>query len=177
LQRVSHITRQTLGFYRDSGRPVKVNLSEVVRNVLDVFQGKLKSKGVQAQFESSGDTVVYGAPGEISQVVSNLVSNAIDASRSGSSIRVRLRPRTGGAVLVVSDNGPGIASTARAKIFEPFFTTKKDVGTGLGLWISRRIVEKHGGTIRFRSSNGSKATGTVFRVSLRGNAMAKEAAG
>lgn len=177
LQRVSHITRQTLGFYRDSGRAVKVDLSEVVNNVLDVFQGKLKSKGVQAQFEVLGETVVYGAPGEITQIVSNLVSNAIDASFPGSSIRVRVKHRGDGAILIVSDRGTGIPPTAQSKIFEPFFTTKKDVGTGLGLWISRRIVENHGGTIRFRSSNGSKATGTVFRVSLRSDAMAKEAAG
>jgi len=177
LQRVSHITRQTLGFYRDTGRAVKVDLSEVVNNVLDVFQGKLKSKGVAAHFETRGETVVYGAPGEITQVVSNLVSNAIDASPSGSSIRVRVTHRPDGVVLVISDHGSGIPSTARPKVFEPFFTTKKDVGTGLGLWISRRIVESHGGTIRFRSSNGSKAAGTVFRVSLRSTPMANEAAG
>ncbi len=177
LQRVSHITRQTLGFYRDSGRAVKVDLCEVVNNVLDVFQGKLKSKGVQAHFELRGETVIYGAPGEITQVVSNLISNAIDASRPGSTIRVRVRRRSDSAVLVVSDHGSGISSTAKSKIFEPFFTTKKDVGTGLGLWISRRIVESHGGTIRFRSSNRSKATGTVFRVSLRSAPMVKEAAG
>ena len=177
LQRVSHITRQTLGFYRDSGRAVKVDLSEVVNNVLDVFQGKLKSKGVQAHLDVRGETVVYGAPGEITQVVSNLVSNAIDASRAGTSIRVRVNHRPEGAVLVVSDHGTGIPPTARSKVFEPFFTTKKDVGTGLGLWISRRIVESHGGSIRFRSSNGSKATGTVFRVSLRSAPIAKEAAG
>ncbi len=177
LQRVSHITRQTLGFYRDSGRAVKVDLNEVVNNVLDVFQGKLKTKGVLAHFEPRGKTVVYGAPGEITQVVSNLISNAIDASRPGSAIRVRVRHRSDSAVLVVSDHGSGISSTAKSKIFEPFFTTKKDVGTGLGLWISRRIVETHGGTIRFRSSDGSKATGTVFRVSLRSTPLAKEAAG
>ena len=176
LQRVSHITRQTLGFYRDSGRAVKVDLSEVVNNVLDVFQGKLKSKGVQAQFEVRGQTVVFGAPGEITQVVSNLISNAIDASRPGASIRVRVKQRPEGAVLVVSDHGAGIAPTARSKVFEPFFTTKKDVGTGLGLWICRRIVENHGGSIRFRSSNGSKTTGTVFVVSFRSAPKAQEAA-
>ena len=179
LQRVSHITRQTLGFYRDSARAAKVDLGEVVNNVLDVFQGKLKSKGVQAHFEARGDTVVFGAPGEITQVVSNLISNAIDASRSGSSIRIRVRQGCDGAILVVSDHGTGIPATAKAMVFEPFFTTKKDVGTGLGLWISRRIVESHGGSIRFRSSNGSgtKTTGTVFVVSLRNVPMAREAAG
>jgi PAS domain S-box-containing protein len=180
LQRVSHITRQTLGFYRDSGRSVRVDLSEVVNNVLDVFQGKLKSKGVQAHFDPSGEMIVYSAPGEITQVVSNLVSNAIDASRSGSHIEIRVKRRGDRAILVVSDHGNGIPADARPKVFEPFFTTKKDVGTGLGLWISRRIVESHGGSIRFRSSNGahdSRPTGTVFVVSLQSAPFAQEAAG
>ncbi len=178
LQRVSHITRQTLGFYRDSGRAVKVDLSDIVNNVLDVFQGKLKSKGVRAHFDLRGEATVYGAPGEITQVVSNLISNAVDASRPGSSIRIRVKHRPGGAILMVSDNGSGIPSTAKAMVFEPFFTTKKDVGTGLGLWISRRIVESHGGRIRFRSSNQAdalKPSGTVFVVSLRSAPMAQEA--
>ncbi len=180
LQRVSHITRQTLGFYRDSGRAVRVDLGEVVNNVLDVFQGKLRSKGVQAHFDLRGETAVYGAPGEITQVVSNLISNAVDASRPGSSIRIRAKCRPGRVILVVSDHGSGIPADARPMVFEPFFTTKKDVGTGLGLWISRRIVESHGGSIRFRSSNGangSKATGTVFVVSLRSASLAQEVAG
>jgi len=180
LQRVSHITRQTLGFYRDSGRATKVDLSEVVNSVLDVFQGKLKSKGVQAHFDLRGETSIYGAPGEITQVVSNLISNAVDASRPGSSIRIRVKHRPGGAILIVSDQGTGIPSTVRAMVFEPFFTTKKDVGTGLGLWISRRIVESHGGRIRFRSNiraDGSQPTGTVFVVNLRSAPMIQEPAG
>ena len=112
--------------------------------------------------------------------MSNLISNAIDASRSGSTIRVRVKRRGDRAILVVSDQGNGIPADARAMVFEPFFTTKKDVGTGLGLWISRRIVESHGGSIRFRSSNGAneeRPTGTVFVVSLQSAPLAQEAAG
>lgn len=180
LQRVSHITRQTLGFYRDSGRAVRVDLSEVVKNVLDVFQGKLKSKRVQVKFDFRGETIISGAPGELTQIVSNLISNAIDASCAGSTIRIRVRQRQGDAVLVVSDRGDGILVHVRPMVFEPFLTTKKDVGTGLGLWISRRIVQSHGGSIRFRSSNGigsSRPSGTVFVVNLRSVPMAQEAVG
>lgn len=179
LQRVSHITRQTLGFYRDSGRAVRVDLNDVVKSVLDVFQGKLKGKGVRVQLDSTGDTTIFGAPGELTQVVSNLISNAIDASRAGSHIRIRLKQRDDNAVLIVSDAGDGIPEHVRPMVFEPFFTTKKDVGTGLGLWISRRIVQNHGGSIRFRSSNGSSSSrppGTVFVVNLRSVPMAHEAA-
>jgi len=175
LQRVSHITRQTLGFYRDTGRSVRVDLRDVVNNVLDVFQGKLKSKGVRASVDRDGEAIIYGAAGEITQVVSNLVSNALDASRAGSSIRIRVRQRQDCATVLVSDQGSGISPEARPMIFEPFFTTKKDVGTGLGLWISRRIVENHGGSIRFRSSNGTRAPGTVFVVNLRSVSVQEKA--
>lgn len=176
LQRVTHITRQTLGFYRDTGRPVRVDLRDVVRNVLDVFQGKLRPKGVTAILEDGAEGIVYGASGELTQVVSNLISNAVDASGAGSTIRIRVRHRGNYTVLAVSDQGSGMPLEARRMAFEPFFTTKKDVGTGLGLWISRRIVESHGGTIRFRSSNRSKASGTVFVVKLANEPRAQASA-
>lgn len=176
LQRVSHITRQTLGFYRDSGRAARVSLREILGNVLDVFQGKLRAKGITATVDGDSSVVVYGAPGELTQVVSNLVSNAIDASAFGSVIRIRIKQSGERVVLIVSDHGEGIPVTARSMIFEPFFTTKKDVGTGLGLWITRRIVENHGGRIQFRSSNNGKAKGTVFRVTFAPAPMAHEAA-
>jgi len=167
LQRVSMITRQTLGFYRESGRAVRVDFGEIARNVLDIFQGKLKSKGVEADFACDGEAIVHASPGELTQVASNLISNAIDASHRGSTIRVRLKRNSQYVRLIVADEGPGVPASVAAMIFEPFFTTKKDVGTGLGLWISRRIVENYGGTIQFRSSTNSKATGTVFSVKLR----------
>jgi PAS domain S-box-containing protein len=166
LQRISHITRQTLGFYRDSGRPVLVDLGEIVSSVLDIFQGKLKSKGIEAKLETSGVCMVHGVAGELTQVVSNLISNAVDASAAGSVIRVRVKTRGDRILLLVSDRGKGIPASARPLVFEPFFTTKKDVGTGLGLWISKKIVENHGGSIRFRSSNSGRPSGTVFVVRL-----------
>lgn len=177
LQRVSHITRQTLGFYRDSGRAVRVSLREILGNVLDVFQGKLRAKRISASVDGDHSVTVFGAPGELTQVVSNLISNAIDASAVGSAIRIRIKQSGERVVLIVSDQGEGIPMMARSMIFEPFFTTKKDVGTGLGLWITRRIVENHGGKIQFRSSNIGTAKGTVFRVTFASAGMAREAAG
>jgi PAS domain S-box-containing protein len=176
LQRISHITRQTLGFYRDSARATSVDLGEVVGSVLEIFQGKVKSKGIHIESDLDGDVIVHGSAGELTQVVSNLISNALDASPPGSTMRVRLKARGGRAAFLVADQGKGIPAEVRPMIFEPFFTTKRDVGTGLGLWISRRIVENHGGTIQFRSSDSASAKGTVFLVNLRKTARVQEAA-
>ena len=80
---------------------------------------------------------------------------------------IRVKEIGGGAQVTIADRGAGIPEAARAQIFEPFFTTKKDVGTGLGLWISKQILENYGGAIRFRSRNGADKSGTVFVVYLR----------
>jgi len=112
-------------------------------------------------------------PGEIRQLLANLLSNSIDAVDAGGQIRIRLSSARGlkgerqsGIRLTIADSGCGIPASVRHKLFEPFFTTKKDVGTGLGLWICKSIVEKHGGKIRVRTSVKSGRSGTVFSVLL-----------
>ena len=166
LQRVGHITRQTLGFYREATSPVMFDLADVLKSVADVFQGKLASRAVSATIESSGPVNVYGVPGELRQVFANLLSNAIDASPAKAEITIRIKQTESWAQVTIADRGAGIPGEARAQIFEPFFTTKKDVGTGLGLWVSKQIVQSHGGAIRFRSRDGAKPSGTVFVVYL-----------
>ncbi len=163
LQRVGHITRQTLGFYREASSPVSFELSGILKGIVDVFQGKLNSRQVTAKIEARERVHVYGVPGEMRQVFANLLSNAIDASPANSEICIRVKELQHQAQVTFADRGTGIPPEAQANLFEPFFTTKKDVGTGLGLWISRQIVESHGGSIRFRTRKGS---GTVFVVSL-----------
>jgi signal transduction histidine kinase len=106
----------------------------------------------------------------VRQIVSNLVSNAIDACDAGNriSVRVAARSRAGvaGGLILVSDTGCGIPEEIRSLVFDPFFTTKRDVGTGLGLWVSKGITEKHGGSLRFRSSVNPGWHGTVFSLFL-----------
>jgi signal transduction histidine kinase len=110
--------------------------------------------------------------GELRQVVANLVGNAIDAVGSGGCIVLRERPvtdwrtRRNGTLISVSDSGHGMASETVARVFEPFFSTKTETGTGLGLWVSKEIVEKHGGSIRVRSRQQPPYRGTVFTVFL-----------
>jgi len=111
-----------------------------------------------------------GLSGELKQAVANLISNAADAAPDGGTIIVRVvcTEQAGSSLIqvTVEDDGNGIAPEHREKIFEPFFTTKTDVGTGLGLWVTKEIVGRHGGTIQVSSKQDSGARGAVFRISL-----------
>ena len=170
LARVSQIAQQTLGFYRDTTRPVTVDLNELLQAVVDLFDRKLAGKRIHCTLDLQPGLSVVGLQGEIRQVVSNLLVNAIDASDSGGShirIRARQRRRDGhhGVSLIVSDQGTGIPQGVRHRLFTPFTTTKQSLGTGLGLWVTQGMVEKHGGSVRFRSRTASPS-GSVFRVFL-----------
>ena len=175
LARVTHLTKQTLGFYRDDGAPAAVNISALVESVLNIYQSKLKSKQMRVVKELRAQTEFSTVAGEVRQVLSNLVANAIDAAPTQGVITIRTKAAhangTGvaGIQVTVADNGSGIDAALKNKIWEPFFTTKKDVGTGLGLWVSKQIIEKHGGSIRFRSSKH----GTLFVVFLPSMAAAQ----
>jgi signal transduction histidine kinase len=121
---------------------------------------------------------VFAIAGEIRQVIANLVSNSIDAlGAGGGTVRIRVSAgaewsggRRQGVRLTVADTGSGIPGEVRGKIFEPFFTTKRDVGTGLGLWVCKSIVENHGGSIRMKSAETAGQSWTVFSVFLPSNA-------
>ncbi len=172
LERVSHITRQTLGFYRESGTFETVDVSELVESVLRLFSNKVQSKRIRLE-KQLAPCEVRGRTGELRQLVSNLISNAIDAVAPGGSLRLGVscvssldRPAI---QITIEDDGPGIDPGHQEHIFEPFFTTKKDVGTGLGLWVSKQIVERHGGSIH-AASRGNDLRGARFTVVLPANA-------
>lgn len=171
LNRVSHLAQQTLGFYRDTSNPADVDLNTLLRAVVDLFARKLAGKRLTVELELDDDLAIVGLQGEIRQVVSNLLVNAIDASpSSGAAIRIRGRHRhrhdgCKGIAVMISDAGSGIPVPLRSKLFTPFVTTKENSGTGLGLWVTRGMVEKHGGSVCFRSRTEDPA-GTCFRVFL-----------
>ena len=170
LARVSQIAQQTLGFYRDTSRPVSVNLNELLQAVVDLFDRKLTGKRLRCTLDLEPGLYIVGLQGEIRQVVSNLLVNAIDASESAGGkihIRTRRRRRNGnrGVSVIISDQGSGIPHHVRHRLFTPFTTTKQSLGTGLGLWVTQGMVEKHGGSVRFRSRT-EYPSGTVFRVYL-----------
>jgi PAS domain S-box-containing protein len=172
IARVSQIATQTLRFHRQSARPSRVAAIQLAQPVLNLFQGRLVNSEIEVVSEFSDATQISCLENEVRQVLSNLISNAIDAMRTGGKLQVRSRravdSRTGmeGIRIVVADTGPGMDGRTEARIFEPFFTTKELNGTGLGLWISAEIVERHGGRLTVRSSQHARYHGTVFSLFL-----------
>jgi len=173
LARIAHVARQTLGFYRDTTSPRLMDLAKIVEEALFLYLPRIQAKSIRLSREYDETVQVTGLAGEIRQVISNLVANAIDALPVEGTLRIRVHHgkeltnsnRPGGRI-VIADTGSGITPEHRKKLFEPFYTTKQDVGTGLGLWVSREIVRKHGGSITLRSSVIPGHSGTVFSIFL-----------
>jgi PAS domain S-box-containing protein len=170
LARVSHITRQTLGFYRESKQPDEVDLPTLVESVLNIYSNKFRTKNITIERNFHDCPPIQGLSGELNQAVANLVSNAADAVPTGGTIRVTIDSHEDAdnkvVKVIIEDDGPGIAPEHRDHIFEPFFTTKKDVGTGLGLWVTKEIIERHSGTVEVRSVNDTDPAGTAFSITL-----------
>ncbi|HEY4740316.1 MAG TPA: ATP-binding protein [Candidatus Acidoferrales bacterium] len=173
LDRIAQITKNTLGFYRDSASASEVNISEVLKEVLALYSRKLGFKKIVLRPEYGDDIKILGFPGEIRQIFANLTSNAIEALSEGGSLVIRASKsctRNGsvrqGVRVTFLDNGTGIALENRKRIFEPFYTTKKDVGTGLGLWLTLGLIKKHQGLLNLRSSVQPGKTWTAFSVFL-----------
>ncbi len=169
LKRVAHITKQTLGFYKESGQSVVVQLSELLDGVLDLYESRARNKSIHVQCRYDCGVAIQAVEGELRQVISNLVTNGIDALPEKGTLYVR----TAGPFpvanqrrmvrLTIADNGTGIAPNNLKRIFVPFFTTKASIGTGLGLWIVSELVKKNDGRIKVRSQPGR---GTVFAIWL-----------
>jgi signal transduction histidine kinase len=173
LDRIAQITKNTLGFYRDSASPTAVNISEVLEEMLSLYARKLQFKRISLACDNGKAIMIFGFPGEIRQIFANLIANAIEALSDEGCLTIRASEaasvdgnRTRGVRITFLDNGSGIAPADRRKIFEPFYTTKKDVGTGLGLWLTLGLVEKHHGSLRLRSSVYPGNTWTAFSVFL-----------
>lgn len=173
LDRVAHITRQTLGFYRDTSSPVRFNIAETLDDLLLLYEKRFESRNIKVVKQYEKDLEITALAGELRQAFSNLITNSIDAMPHGGTLALRVTkshewsgPHFQGIRITILDTGSGIDAMNRKKIFQPFFTTKADVGTGLGLWITRGIVEKHRGTIRMKSRTGESGHGTVFSIFL-----------
>jgi signal transduction histidine kinase len=173
LRRIAHITKQMLAFYRVSTRPVPFSLAAILDEVLGLFEPKLTARKIYVRKRYTGEGALVGFPSEIRQLFANLIGNAIEATGRHGMLRVHLyescdwrNSARRGIRISIADTGAGIAAENREKIFQPFFTTKGEAGTGLGLWVSRGIVAKHEGTIRFRSNLWPGHSGTIFAVFL-----------
>jgi PAS domain S-box-containing protein len=173
LTRIAHITRQSLGFYRETTTPAHFMPATIVREVTEFYTSRATSIGVALIINAKTEREVLGSAGELRQILSNLLANSLDACASGATIRIEANsaidprnPSQMGVRITIADTGLGIPPEHLENIFEPFFTTKKDTGTGLGLWVSRELVEKHGGTLRVRSRIADPLCGTVFSIFL-----------
>jgi signal transduction histidine kinase len=165
LLRISTITRQTLRFNRTAERPLSADLVELIRIAVRTYSRGISEKQLKLELDLPSFAVCEVYPGELTQAVSNLISNAIDASELGGRLQIRLRSRLASFFITVCDSGSGVPETMRNVIFDAF-ATGKESGNGLGLWICRRIVEKHGGHILWRTSTRPERHGTAFRISL-----------
>jgi PAS domain S-box-containing protein len=172
LKRVAQIVRQTLGFYRESSAPREADIGEIAAEVLALYHRNFIARGIRVVSEIEPRAIACVVPGEIRQVVANLITNAIDASSDGGLIRLVVERQENAVLIRVSDQGTGISEENLGHLFEAFFTTKKDLGTGLGLWVSRGLIEKHNGTLTLETKTGEHDHGTVFTVLLPANCNA-----
>lgn len=170
LARVAQLAQQTLGFYRENTSCKWVSVPELVNDILLIYERKLKYKQIELTAAVVPQLEVYGKQGELKQALSNLVANAIEASKIGGRIWLRARPasrwadqRESGIRITVADNGSGMSPEVRERVFVPFFTTKPGIGTGIGLWVTKSLIEQHGGSVHFRSRQGS-GTGMSFFI-------------
>ncbi len=173
LRRVSAIANQALQFHRQSTNPGPVTATNLIDATLPLYQSRISNARIKLERRDRTRRPVVCLDGEIRQVLSNLIGNSIDAmSQKGGRLLIRSREstdwRTGrrGVTLTVADTGSGISADTIPRIFEPFFTTKGNKGTGLGLWISREIIERHRGSLKVKSRSATHCSGTVFFLFL-----------
>ena len=183
LSRATQISRALLGMYRESRTAVALDVASLLGSVLVLLEGRFKEIGVRIKADLEQPAVVSGFPAELRQVFTNLLTNAAEASPRGELVEVRTRAASGinpsdpaearspGILITVEDRGAGVTPEIQRQLFQPFFSTKGEAGTGLGLWVSKGIVEKHGGTIELASSTDPEHHGTIVSVFLpRGQA-------
>ena len=169
---MAEITRQTLRFYREPSHPVDTRVASVLRSVLVLYNSRLLAANVEVLLEiDAPETMVLASPGELRQVIANIVGNAIDAMRHGGRLRLRISEENGAGDsprvrLTIADTGSGIPTALLPSIFEPFVTTKGETGTGLGLWVTGEIIRRNDWDIRVRSRCGPHGSGTVFSITM-----------
>ena len=172
LARVSHIVTHTLRFNRRTNAASQEKMSDLLESSVAIYQARMKDAGIEIRRDYKDTEPVLCFGSELRQVFANLIGNSFDASKSGCRMLLRTRnarhPRTGerGVRVTIADSGAGMDRDTRQRLFEPFFTTKGDKGTGLGLWVSREILNKHRATVSVRSQRSAARSGTTFSIWL-----------
>ena len=169
LGRVSHIAKQTLGYYREHAAATLASVSDIVEHALTIYAPRCAAAGIVIRRSIGSSTKIVLRRGEMMQVISNLIANSIYAMPKGGTLSVSVcdASRAGnGIVMTVGDDGAGIAQVDLPRVFDAFFTTRMTVGTGIGLFVAKQFVEGHGGRISIESDCESEKHGTTVRVSL-----------
>ena len=169
LNRVAHVTRQTLRFHRTAPGIAEIEVSALVDELLELFATRFSSRGIVVRRQYQPGLRMVISQDDLKQVLSNLLANAADAMPDGGELIVSVaalpEKTTPQLAIRVEDTGPGITPENRSRIFEPFFTTKADTGTGLGLWVVKQLAEKHGGSVSLQSPADGKR-GACFDIQL-----------
>jgi PAS domain S-box-containing protein len=169
LGRVSHIAKQTLGYYREHASASSASLAEIVSHAVTIYEPRCGVAGIEICKRIDCSTKIVLRRGEMMQVISNIIANSIYAMPEGGILSILLADAeepTDGIVLTVQDNGVGIAPEALPKVFDAFFTARSTVGTGIGLFVAKQFVEGHGGQITIESSTNTQTHGTTVRITL-----------
>lgn len=178
LGRTMQISRTMLSLYRESKAPVSVDLKDLIEGVLLLLERRIATAQIEVKTEFDHPCMVEGFPAELRQVLTNVLVNAVEAAGPGGHMRVRLQAtpaeefRGAGAMIEVSDSGAGIRDGDAQRLFRPFFTTKGEQGTGLGLWVSMGIVQKHGGMIRLQNCGEDLYKGACASIYLPAKTLA-----
>jgi PAS domain S-box-containing protein len=168
LGRVSHIAKQTLGYYRENAAASRASIGEVVLHAITIYEPRCVAAGIEIKQAIHSSRKIVLRRGEMMQVVSNLMMNSIYAMQAGGVLSLCVEDAAGsadGIVLTIQDNGDGIAESDLPRVFEAFFTTRSTVGTGIGLFVAKQFIEGHGGRIEIESRQG-EGHGTTVRVFL-----------
>jgi signal transduction histidine kinase len=173
LHRMTEVAQQTLAMHRQSSSMVPINIAKLIDGVLLLYGKKIRSQKIQIDRRYEWEGEIPGFPAELRQVFTNLIVNAVEAMPHGGRLRVHVRAdrepsgqMREGVLLTLLDSGSGIPKNARIHLFEPFFTTKGEKGSGVGLWVSRGIVNRHSGRIRVHSDDRPGRSYTCFSVFL-----------
>ena len=175
LARVTHITRAMLSLYSETNTPEPLNMRDFLTSILKLLERRLDTDMITVETEIPESLSIRGFPAELRQVFSNLITNAAEAAGPRGHIRLKANaaapdsnghPSSPGVVVTIEDRGPGIPDALRPDLFKPFVSTKPQPGTGLGLWVSRGIITRHGGSIDLKSSTSPDTHGTTVSVFL-----------
>lgn len=169
LQHVSHIAKQTLGYYREDALAIPLSLNDIVQQAVTIYEPRCKASGIQIVRSLRSARKVSVRRGEILQVISNLLANSIHALSAGGTISIDVtdsETEPQGVALSVRDNGEGIAPDALPRVFDAFFTTRAMIGTGIGLFVAKQLIEGHGGQVSIESRKDIREHGTAVHIFL-----------